>query len=374
MLIHPAHTLHFDDLLAGLKAARDERQVYERPGPDGLVLWLYSERCVYESQWHTITIAARGLILDMEQRRIAATPFPKFFNAGERGESAPDLPFTATDKLDGSLIIIFHHRGRWRTATKGAFASAQAKWAQARLDAHDLTALTPGVTYLAEATYPENKVVVYYAEPSLRLLAAYRADGVEMHFDAVVEVGAATGLGHVQRREFRNIGELLTTAKALPRSEEGYVVRFDNGLRLKIKGDEYKRIHALIAGLTPLNIWQAMASGDDMQAIRRDLPEEFWADFDALTGILQGQVDTIISAVTKTAKEVESLSDKEVGLAQPKLVPLARPFIFAYRKSGGDLLNGRPRDQLFRSIRPTGNELPGYQPSSAMNRLVEEAG
>ncbi|MGL1080507.1 RNA ligase, partial [Vibrio parahaemolyticus] len=86
----------------------------------------------YDSAWDPVTTAARGLILDLEDRRIVATPFPKFFNAGERGEPIPDLPFIATEKLDGSLIIIFHHRGRWRTATKGAFASAQAQWAQAR--------------------------------------------------------------------------------------------------------------------------------------------------------------------------------------------------------------------------------------------------
>ena len=84
-----------------------------------------------------MTLAARGLILDHAARRIVATPFPKFFNAGERDGTIPDLPFETTEKLDGSLIIIFHHRGRWRTATTGAFDSDQAVWAQARLDALD---------------------------------------------------------------------------------------------------------------------------------------------------------------------------------------------------------------------------------------------
>ena len=112
MLIHPAHTIPFDALLEGLTAARAERHVYERPGPDGLVLYVYSERCVFDQAWTDITIAARGLILDPASRRIAATPFPKFFNAGERGEPLPDLPFSTTEKLDGSLIIIFHHQGR----------------------------------------------------------------------------------------------------------------------------------------------------------------------------------------------------------------------------------------------------------------------
>ena len=31
-------------------------------------------------------------------------------------------------KLDGSLISLFHHKGEWRTATKGSLGSNQAKW------------------------------------------------------------------------------------------------------------------------------------------------------------------------------------------------------------------------------------------------------
>lgn len=73
-----------------------------------------------------------------------ATPFPKFFNAFERGESIPDLPFETFEKVDGSLITIFWHAGEWRTATKGTFGSAQALWAAERLKGCDLSALRRG--------------------------------------------------------------------------------------------------------------------------------------------------------------------------------------------------------------------------------------
>ena len=370
MTLHPAHTMPFDALLAGLKAALAERLVYERPGPDGLALYVYTERCVYEAAWDVFTISARGLILDIAARRIVATPFPKFFNAGERDGAVPDLPFETTEKLDGSLIIIFHHSGKWRAATKGAFASTQALWAQARLDARDLSALVPGVTYLAEATYPENKIIVFYPEASLRMLAAYGADGVELEAQAL----AATGFPPVKRLAFDSVAEMLAKAKGLPRSEEGYVVRFADGLRLKIKGDEYRRIHALISGLTPLNIWRLMSAGDDLEKVRRDLPEEFWADFDALTSILRGEVAKVIATVASAAQEHAGLSDKELGLKLSTLDEVPRQFIFSFRKSGGDLLQGRTREQVFRAIRPDGNVLAGYKASSAMNRIVEEDG
>ena len=61
---------------------------------------------------------------------VRATPFPKLFNYGEFGIALPDAPFEVFDKLDGSLGIVFHDGARWRVVTKGAFDSAQARWAQ----------------------------------------------------------------------------------------------------------------------------------------------------------------------------------------------------------------------------------------------------
>ena len=373
-LRHGARLVPFDVLQANLQDARDRRLVYERRGPDGLVLYVYAEACVYEGAWDDTTVLARGLILDPAASKVVATPFPKFFNVGERGDTLPDLPFETGEKLDGSLIIIFHHAGRWRTATKGAFESAQALWAQARLDGHDLSALVPGTTYLAEAVYPENRIVVRYDEPALVLLAAYAEDGEELSPEAVEGVAASLGWRVARRYAFASISDLVAHAKTLPRSEEGFVLRFANGLRVKAKGDEYKRIHALISRVTPLAMWDAMAAGDDMETIRRELPEEFWGDFDAIVGLLEGARTGLIARVAALAAELAGLSDKEVGLRLGSLDPELRGFVFPYRNSGGDLMAGRHRQALFRAIRPTANVLAGYRPSYAMNRVMDEAG
>lgn len=115
-----------------------------------------------------------------------------------------------------------------------------------------------------------------------------------------------------------------------------------------------------------------MAAGDDLEALRRELPEEFWADFDAIIGALRRRVDGLIAAVREAAEAVAGLSDKEVGLRLSTIPEDARRFVFPYRKNGGDLLTGRTRETIFRAIRPTGNVLPGYEPSYAMNRVLEE--
>lgn len=366
--------MSFDELLHGLQDARDQRLIYERPGSGGLTQYVYSERCVYEEAWTPITMAARGLVLDRAARAIVATPFPKFFNLGERGETIPDLPFETMEKLDGSLIIIFHHDGRWRTATKGAFQSAQAQWAQAFLDRHDLGALKPGVTYLAEAIYPENKIVIRYEESGLVLLAAYDEHGFELPYAAVHDIGAALGWRTLRRYAFASISDLLAEAEALPRTEEGFVIRFEDGHRLKVKGSEYRRIHALVSLVTPLALWEAMASGDDLDSVRRELPEEFWGDFDTIRELLDASRDALLDKTARAANEVKELSDKDIGLRLSSFDADVRGFIFPYRKSGGDLMRSEKfRSALFRTLRPRGNQLAGYVPSYAMNRIMEES-
>jgi RNA ligase len=370
---HLAHTIPYDDLAGSLRAARDARLVYEKHGPGGLVLYVYTSHCVFEQAWTLPTLVARGLILHPQSRRIVATPFPKFFNAGERDGAIPDLSFEATEKLDGSLIILFHHAGCWRTATKGAFESEQAVWAAARLGHYDLAALTPGTTYLAEATYPENKIVVAHSEASMRLLGAYGADGIELPYADVVAVGARSGFGSVARVPFESVAALMAQARGLAKDHEGYVLRFSDGLRLKVKGDEYRRIHALISNLTPLALWEAMVAGADLLAIKRDLPEEFWGDFDQIVARLDAQRAAIVARIESEAAKVAPLSDKELGLRLKEIDDDVRGFLFDWRKSGGKLAK-RSEDKLLRMIRPTSNILPGYTPSFAITRVAEESG
>jgi RNA ligase len=362
----------FDRLMAGMEAVCATRMARKCVDPaTSRVLYCYTNHCVFENAWDEFSLLARGLILHPGERRVVATPFPKFFNVGERGRPIPDLPFETFEKLDGSLAIIHHHDGRWRAATKGAFFSTQAQWVEARLAMQDTAPLQPGTTYLAEAIYPENRIVIHYPEEALVMLAAYREDGAEMSFDELQETAAALGWRTAGRHSYTSFADLVTDAKALPATSEGFVIRFSDGLRLKLKGEEYRRIHALISHCTPLAMWEAMMAGDDMQAIRRDLPEEFYEDFDAIVGILGAKAEGLTAKVAETAARVAHLSDKELGLSLAQHDEDVRPFLFPYRKSGGKI-DGRTRQTLFRSFRPNANVLEGYTPSYAMNRVMDE--
>lgn len=371
--MHPARMMPFDDLMAGMDSVCEAGMASRRDDPaTGRALYCYTNRCVYENAWDEFSLLARGLILHPAEKRVVATPFPKFFNAGERGRPIPALPFEAFEKLDGSLAIIHWHDGRWRAATKGAFESPQAQWAEAHLASQDLAPLMPGTTYLAEAVYPENRIVIRYDRPELVLLAAYREDGIELTTGELSDLAEALGWRMAERFFYPSFADLAADAKALPATSEGFVLRFSDGLRIKVKGDEYRRIHSLISGCTPLSMWEAMMAGDDMEAIRRDLPEEFLPDFDAIVGIIGGKVSALTERVAAAVASAAHLTDKELGLSLSAYPEDMRPFLFPYRKAGGKL-DGRSREALFRSIRPTRNELPGYVPSYAMNRVMDES-
>ena len=203
------------------------------------------------------------------------------------------------------------------------------------------------------------------------MLAAYDGDGRELTYDEVLATCQALGWRAARRHEFASIVDMVSHAATLPRDDEGFVIRFSNGLRLKLKGAEYRRIHALISRCTPLAMWEAMVAGDDMSAIRRDLPEEFWADFDDIVRLLTTSIAATEARVAGVAASIAHLSDKELGLSLNTLPADARPYLFSFRKSGA--ITGKSRESLMRSIRPTGNVLAGYVPSYEMGRVLEDA-
>lgn len=105
--IHPARLYGFDQLIDGLKEAHAKKMVLESSNRDGLLLYVYSSKCVYDQLWDDFTLLARGLILDPQVRKVVATPFPKFFNLGEAGAYGRPVPLMFSKKLMAALLLFF---------------------------------------------------------------------------------------------------------------------------------------------------------------------------------------------------------------------------------------------------------------------------
>lgn len=354
---HPAHEMDYDRLEAGLAKAVADGHVYESQDGD-LSLFCYTKGAVYDQAWTEFVLLARGLVLDRAARRIAATPFPKFHNLGEGGREAPPGPFEAYEKLDGSLIIAFFHQGRWRTATKGSFSSDQAVAAARLLPFERMDA---GLTHLFELIGPSNKIVVRYPKDECRLLGAYDASGRELE-RAELEALDLGGMKLARAVACSSVAELVLKAKTLPADQEGWVLRWP-GYRLKVKGEDYKRLHAAISRLSPITVWEAIAAGGE-EAMRRELPEEFWEDFDSMRAILDAKISALRDAVAAEAAKWAGVDDKTLGLSLKTIPEPQRGFLFAFRK--GQIDEGRTRQALLRQVRPTGNLLEGYVPSGAL--------
>lgn len=371
---HPARNLTFPELHAALEArVKTGTVTRDRRGP--LALYHYSSRCVYDVLWDDISLLARGLILDVDRGELVATPFPKFFNYGERDAKLPDEPFHAFEKLDGSLGIVFFHDDRWQVTTKGAFGASQARWAEARLAQWDLRLLDPRTTYLFEIVYRDNRIVVHYDYEELVLLGAYAGDGMELDAPAVAALAAQLGTRAARRYEYAHVDDIVRAAEALDKNDEGFVVRFASGHRIKLKGSAYRRVHALISRVTPLGLYDALYAGDDLDLLRREVPEEYWTDFDNIRTLLTAAVQVLIDATEAEARRLGDLSFKELGLAlqRGEIAELAGPYIFACRKSpDGWTKEPRSRLSLLRAIRPTGNQLAGYAPSTYILGLRDD--
>ena len=371
---HFARTMDFGTLVAGLEQARAQQAVYCKTDPaTGLQLWAYTASCVYDRKWDAFSLHARGLILDPAAKRVVATPFPKFFNFGENDDPLPDEPFEAFEKVDGSLIILFHHAGRWHATTRGAFGTEQALWAQDWMAGFDLAPLDRGHTYLAEAVYPANRIVVPYAEQGLVLLSAYDDAGMELASCDLQDIADRLGWRMAKRHAFASFAEMRATAAGLPESDEGYVVRFASGHRLKVKSPAYCHLHALINRVTPLGVWEVLQAGEAPETMRRQLPEELWADFDAILATLEAAIEARIAEVAAVAGTVESLSDKEVGLMRAEIPAPVFAKLFQYRRDPDLRSDRRSLERLLREVKPRGNVLPGYQPSPAIARMTGEA-
>ncbi|MHB1954730.1 MAG: RNA ligase [Sulfobacillus sp.] len=366
---HPARIIPFEALLSLLELECYNGNVSVQESGDGLRLYCYTKHCVYTSAWNPINILARGLILNPEKGMVIATPFPKFFNYGELQSNIPSIPFQVFEKLDGSLIIVFHDGTSWRTATKGSFTSSQALWAASRLGNME-SHLTPGTTYLFEAIYKENRIVVKYDYEDLVLLTAYAGDGLELSHEEILDWSQKSSCRTANRLHCSSVSDLLTRARTLPLAEEGWVVRYDNGLRVKIKGEEYLKIHSMLNNLTPLHVWESMRDGHDVWAAKKELPEEFWLDFDNLVNILEKHAEQWKMRIETLHQHTLAWSDKTLGIRRGKLPDPERNFIFGLRKAGNweTFLSGKGRNKFFMLFRPTGNILDDYTPT---RQLIE---
>lgn len=237
-----------------------------------LYIYNYSPKTQYEREWNECTLACRGLITDGEMR-IVARPFQKFFNLEELENFQPEISsFEVYEKLDGSLGILYWREGNPYIATRGSFSSEQALAANEMLYsqyAHAIARLNPDYTYLFEIIYPENRIVVNYDdEKSLTLLAVIETQtGRDLPLEPI---------GFPLVKKYDGITDVWILKQLEENNREGFVVKFPDGFRLKVKFGEYQRIHRIVTQVSSLTIWEYLKDQKPMNGILERVPDEFY--------------------------------------------------------------------------------------------------
>lgn len=258
--------------------------------PDGRhTLYNYTDRAVYQRAWTPETRQCRGLIVRNSDGLIVCRPLDKFFNYGEPdADPLPDWKYVSVSgKLDGSMIAVWNDSdlepgvmggGGWRCTTRGSFDSPQAQAAQAWLDRNVTRIdLTVGQTYICEWVSPANRIVVKYDETRLALISV-RDNHTGHEAISPFDWPPRSGLDWVWvYPETDSLDELVKAAREKTGIEGWVLAWYQNTSgkvgRLKIKTDEYLRLHKLISGFSVERVREQLLAGtaDDYIA---SLPDE----------------------------------------------------------------------------------------------------
>ncbi len=235
-----------------------------------LTIWNYSQATQYEGKWDEITLQCRGLVTD-KSGNVVARPFKKFFNMEEEKHTETE-EYEVYEKMDGSLGIAFYYDGKWIFASRGSFTSEQAiKGGEMFKDKFQQSHFSKDSTYMFEIIYPENRIVVDYvgAERLVLLGRIGTKSGEEYGLDQFRK-NKYDVVRQYSTNKYRNLKNLIGN------NFEGFVVKFSNGDRCKIKGEEYIRLHKIMTEISTKSVWECLSSGDDIYKLLEDVPDEFF--------------------------------------------------------------------------------------------------
>lgn len=253
-----------------------------------LTIWNYTPKVQYEGLWDEVTSQCRGLVTD-DKGNVVARPFKKFFNI-EEGKHTPTSDFDVYEKMDGSLGILFMYGGEWIFPSRGSFTSDQSIKGHELLNKYDLELLSPGYTYLFEIIYTENRIVVDYngLEDVVLLGCVEITDGSEVDIHSEYYTDNFNVV-----KKYDGISDYSTLKDMVENNAEGFVVRFSNGNRMKIKGEEYVRLHKIMTNLSTTAVWEVLSEGGSMESILTDVPDEFYDKIKEYEDELVGQFNIL---------------------------------------------------------------------------------
>jgi RNA ligase len=261
-----------------------------------LLIWNYAPKVQYERLWDDITLKCRALITNYEGE-VVAKSFDKFFNI-EEVKDLPNEKFQIYEKMDGSLIVFFWLDNELVVSSKGSFTSEHAIEAKKILQKYDLSKFDKSKSYSAELIAPWNRIVCNYGnEEKLVLLAKFDKFGNEYEIDKYkneIEI--------VKRYDIFDLENIKSLIKD---EQEGFVVKFDSGYRVKVKGSEYIRLHKIVTEISEKVIFEYLSEGQNIENLIEKVPDEFYNWVKSVENKFSNSYKSILNECKSVYRELE---------------------------------------------------------------------
>jgi len=313
-----------------------------------LAILNYTNECMFENYWSEAVKICRGLIVEtlgadrnheiIPEATVVARPFRKFFgldHAGQEDSSFVNLPQVTpvvTEKVDGWLGILWEYHDKtgtphWGIASRGSFTSPGAQFGTEKLRKMikygAIHEFPKGYTPVFEIIFKAGRIVIRYPFEGLILLGCVNIEtGEDLSYDVLRDVWAkiasySAGVPWIRLVHAHNmtLNECLAD-KRLDR--EGYVLSFPRPgtypIKVKVKLEEYKRLHKLITGVTAQQIWEEMAN-PTKQMLQEPVPAHYrdWvmAHQDRFNRTFASSLLNIMGVVEKTPRAIYAVNNNE---------------------------------------------------------------
>lgn len=300
----------------------------------------------FESDFYNeIVRECRGLIIDEKTLTPVCVPFYKFGNYGEGYVPEIDWESARTqEKVDGSLIKVWYHNGKWRVSTNNTIDAYKCPLGLvdfAKLDCPyetfgdlfnvakeaaniDFERLDKRNTYMFELVSPYNKVVVSYNDVAIYHIGTRNNETLE-------EMDIDIGVKKPRSYDLKTLDDCVAAAKEMSFNEEGFVVVDKNWNRVKVKSPAYVEVHHL-KGNDELNIKSII------EMIKTNETDEFLSYFPEYEGAFNSIRERIEIFIFLLERELDEIQQKTYETQKDfALAVKDKPFsgyYFLWRKTG----------------------------------------
>jgi RNA ligase len=186
--------------------------------------------------------------------------------------------FRVTEKVDGSMGTLYRlpNNEGMAIASRGSFESDQAKHAtQVLLERYGRFQFQtePACTYIFEIVYPDNRIVVDYRDLDDIILLIVLDNETGEDLPELVQQWVDAGGRAAMEYNFVSFDDVLAEQHT---GLEGFVVKFDNGLRVKVKFEEYVRLHRILTNMSARDIWWKLRNNEPLDELLTLVPDEFY--------------------------------------------------------------------------------------------------